>query len=147
MNGTNGRQGRMGMKKMLMVAVALVATVTAANADLLGFKTPSGNIHCQLDDFGSSTYLRCDILKMESRVPPRPRDCDLDWGQSFSVTRHRAQRICHGDTVMDEDLPTLSHGSTWLLAGFTCLSEPSGLTCSNKVGHGFHLSRTLQRVF
>jgi hypothetical protein len=96
----------MGMKKMLMVAVALVATVTAANADLLGFKTPSGNIHCQLDDFGSSTYLRCDILKMESRVPPRPRDCDLDWGQSFSVTRHRAQRICHGDTVMDEDLPT-----------------------------------------
>ena|SRR5262249_656033 len=114
---------------------------------MLGFKTPSGNIHCQVQDWDSSAYLRCDVLEIQGRVPPKPRGCEFDWGQAFSVNERRAQRMCYSDTVMDERLQTLPYGSTWRRAGFTCVSEPRGLTCSNRSGHGFQLSRSSQRLF
>jgi hypothetical protein len=41
-----------------------------------GFKTPSNNIYCQLDE----SVLRCDIKQTSGATPPRPRDCDLEWG-------------------------------------------------------------------
>lgn len=112
---------------------------------LVGFRTPSGNIHCQVPDWN----LRCDILVLQGRPPPKPRSCDRDWGQAFSLPRDegRAQRICYSDTVMDERLETLPYGSTWRQLGFTCVSEPSSLTCSNRFGHGFRLSRSSQRLF
>jgi hypothetical protein len=123
---------------------------TDAPDAMVGFKTPSDNVHCQVEDWGGgSVYLRCDMSEIQGRVPPRPRDCDLDWGGAFSVSRdkRRAQRICHGDTVRDERLQTLAYGSTWRKAGFTCVSERSGLTCSNRFGSGFRLSRSSQKIF
>src|SRR5262249_30520787 len=79
---------------------------------MLGFKTPSGNIHCQVQDRDSSAYLRCDILEVQGRVPAKPRDCEFDWGQAFSVDERRARRMCYSDTVMDERLQTLPYGSS-----------------------------------
>jgi hypothetical protein len=145
------------LRLLVTVIVAISCTATLAqhsahesNDDrnaMRGFKTPSGNIHCQIQDWDSPSYLRCDILKTEGRVPPKPRDCEFDWGQAFSVDQRRAQRMCYSDTVMDESLQTLPYGSTWRRAGFTCVSEPSGLSCSNRFGRGFQLSRSAQRLF
>jgi hypothetical protein len=110
-----------------------------------GFKSPTGNIHCQYFE----GELRCDIAQIAAPVPPKPRDCDLDWGQAFAVTAdsRSGARLCHGDTAMDDSLPTLPYGDAWRRDGFTCTSERTGVTCSNALGHGFSLSRNLQRLF
>jgi hypothetical protein len=115
----------------------------------VGFRSPSGNIHCQYwkDEQGAS--LRCDMRAISNRLPPQPRDCDLDWGRAFEVTDKAspATRICHGDTVMNEALLVLAYGSEWWQGAFTCRSERSGVTCINGGGHGFELARASQRLF
>jgi hypothetical protein len=115
----------------------------------VGFRSPSGNIHCQYwkDEHGAE--LRCDMRAISKRLPPPPRDCDLDWGRAFTVTDGvaAAARICHGDTVMNDALPTLAYGAQWQQGDFTCQSERSGVTCVNALGHGFELARAAQRVF
>jgi Bacterial SH3 domain len=42
--------------------------------ELVGFKTPSNNIHCQLDEGtgGATGYLRCDIREMGNATPSDP---------------------------------------------------------------------------
>ena len=61
--------------------------------------------------------------------------------------RGRAGPTCAGDTVYDPRAPVLAYGSTWSLAGLSCASRATGLTCRNRDGHGFFLSRASWRVF
>jgi hypothetical protein len=119
----------------------------------MGFKTPSGNIHCRLqgsqNENRATPHLRCDILAINGPLPPKPRNCDGNWGQAFSIV-HDAQRVqtmCSTDAVTDDLMQTLPYGATWQQAGFNCISKPSGLTCTNRSGHGFALSRAAQKIF
>jgi hypothetical protein len=113
-----------------------------------GFKMPSNNIFCQHPDQDPASALRCDIFQVMA-PPPRPADCDLDWGDAFEVSAAdaRGARICHGDTTRDDTLPVLNYGAVWNMHGLTCTSESTGLTCLNARGHGFRLSKALQQVF
>ncbi|WP_408056465.1 DUF6636 domain-containing protein [Tardiphaga alba] len=56
-------------------------------------------------------------------------------------------RICHGDTIMDPKLRVLNYDATFQHGGFTCKSEPSGVTCFNAGRHGFSIARGRQEVF
>ena len=114
----------------------------------VGLQTPSGNIHCQYFDYDKQISLRCDIGQIATQ-PPRPADCELEWGSAFEMSArgNNAQRICHGDTVMDKSLPVLSYGGIWQRGGFTCTSDQTGLTCFNADRHGFSLSRAKQDIF
>lgn len=130
-----------------------VATASAVNGPKFrGFKTPSGNIHCMLDDFEPTAdhpiNLRCDIRNIETR-PLRPRSCDLDWGHAFAIVADadRGEMWCVGDTTYDDNHPVLAYGQVWQAKGFTCRSEQSGLTCFNYRQHGFALSRAVQKLF
>ena len=113
----------------------------------VGFRTPSNNIHCQLSE--SDSYLRCDMKELSNALPPKPRDCDLDWGSTFGLAGdgEPGRRLCAGDTVADDALPVLGYGSSWDRAGYKCKSEQSGLTCVNASGHGFRLSKSRQELF
>jgi hypothetical protein len=125
-----------------------VAFPVFAQEPAIGLQTPSGNIHCQFFNYDKQTSLRCDIAQIATR-PPRPADCELDWGGAFevSVRGHNAQRICHGDTVKDTSLPVLAYGAIWQRGGFTCTSDQTGLTCFNADRHGFSLSKARQDIF
>jgi hypothetical protein len=129
------------------LVVALVAGMTAAMAQGApsGFRSPSGNIHCQYFE----GEVRCDIAQISAPIPPKPRDCELDWGQAFAVAANSASgaRLCHGDTAIDDSLPVLPYGNVWRRGNITCTSEQTGVTCSNGLGHGFSLSRAVQRLF
>jgi hypothetical protein len=123
-------------------------------APVIGFKSPSNNIHCQLldrerDDGRLSPYLRCDLAEKRNPSPPPPHDCRGDWGQAYIVMRDEpdAQMICHSDSVFDDRLQTLPYGSKWRQSGFNCISERDGLSCENRFGHGFRLSRFSQQIF
>lgn len=125
-----------------------ISSPASAQDRAIGLQTPSGNIHCQFFNDANQTTLRCDIRQIATR-PPRPADCELDWGSAFEVSArgHNAQRICHGDTVIDKSLPVLPYGEVWQRGGFTCTSDQTGLPCFNADRHGFSLSRTRQDIF
>lgn len=126
--------------------VAFVAPAAAQDA-LIGFRSPSNNIGCQYYDHDRVVALRCDI--MEATVTARrPRDCDLEFGKAFEMKpKGPSERLCYGDTIMDQGLPLLPYGQVWQRGGFTCTSEATGVTCSNTDRHGFSLSRAKQELF
>jgi hypothetical protein len=99
------------------------------------FQMPSRNIGC-LFDF---QRLRCDIL---SGLEPEPEeDCEFDWvGLDMGVTGPAAPN-CGSDTVYDAGAPTLEYGETWSRGGIVCESDESALTCTNRDGSEFTLTR------
>ena len=99
------------------------------------FKMPSGNIGCELED----ATVRCDIRS--GLKPPPAKSCAGDWGGATLAAHGKAKPNCASDTIVDDSAPTLDYGSTWGGGGVSCLSDPSGLQCSNTAGHSFFLSR------
>jgi hypothetical protein len=142
---------RMTFSRLLpyVVAVLLAPGVAPAHAQSspAAFQSPSNNIACQFFNDGKRSALRCDIANMMTN-PPRPADCDLEWGQAFELTaQDGGTRICYGDTIIDKTLPVLAYGEVWQRGGFTCKSEQTGITCFNADRHGFALSRAKQEMF
>ncbi len=140
------------MKKIVLWLCLLFAALSQAQGywELGGFKTPSGNIHCQafVDRVAGEAVLRCDVLQNQAPVPARPKDCVLDWGNAFGMgERGKAQRWCVGDTVANPSLPTLPYGRVWSEGGFRCEVTQARLRCVNRDKRGFELSRAVQRLF
>jgi uncharacterized protein DUF6636 len=140
---------------ILVAVIALVANslprLAHAQAEM-GFKTPSNNIFCIIEppyENHPDSDLRCDLQQMSSKPPPRPGNCPLSWGDAFSIGQNANMSVlvCHGDTTRNDELGVLAYGSEWKQGGFLCNSEATGLTCVNAKGHGFALSRAVQRVF
>jgi hypothetical protein len=112
--------------------------------EFTGFKSPTGNIFCMIFE----GTLRCDLLQNDAKLPPHPKDCDLDWGNAFGVGQQnqKAERVCAGDSVANPRYPVLNYGKSISKEGFTCRSERTGMTCKNKFGRGFFLSRQKQTL-
>jgi LppP/LprE lipoprotein len=110
-----------------------------------GVQLPSRNIGCIFSR--SPRYVRCDVRSGLKPAPPRPAGCDLDWAYGLQMTPvSKPKTFCAGDTALAQG-PILAYGATLRIEGFTCLSQRSGLRCTNRAGHGFFLSRQRQRVF
>ena len=110
---------------------------------LVSFRTPSGNIGCvYASGLGLPATLRCDIRSRLKPLPPKPRGCGLDWGDSYELRETgRAIVTCHGDTAIDPRSRVLRYGASWARGRFACASRLQGLRCRNASGHGFFLSR------
>lgn len=136
------------MKPFLVVALGLLAA--EARAELTGFQTPSGNIHCIGGTDGGDAFVDCELIARNDARPllPIPADCDLDWGSRFSVDEAGfGGMVCHGDTVRDAANPVLPYGRAVGIGSIACTSGEAGLECRNAEGHGFFLSRARQSVF
>ena len=116
--------------------------------ELHAFRSPTGNIAC-LFAVGDTVEVRCDLRDLNRSFTTPPKDCDLDWGDSFAVASGdaRGSLVCHGDTVMDPGAEVLDYGSRLFFGDVTCLSEKTGMTCQNGQGHGFTVARRVQRLF
>jgi hypothetical protein len=137
------------LRPLIIFALTLSATLGARTAPptLRSFHTPSGNVGCSADDTSGQWELRCDIGQKNWREPAQPRSCDLDYGDALGMSAAgRPYWVCHGDTVLGQG-PVLAYGQSWRAGPFTCLSQVAGVTCSNRTGHGFFLSRASHRVF
>jgi hypothetical protein len=147
--GTAGRTWicTVGVALSLSLAVVFGSVGTpTARAQVSSFLTPSGNIGC----IAFSGYLRCDIAHKSWRKTWRT-PCQMGIrGDSLQMRgTGRPIWLCHGDTALSPlgTRPVLPYGRTWHLGPFTCTSRITGLTCSNRSGHGFFLSRQSYRVF
>lgn len=119
----------------------------AAAQDYITFQAPSGNIHCAISSWDPAEA-RCDIDEYTPSFPGHPDWCDGDYGFAFAVqTTGAGSPICASDTVRDPQAPVLPYGRSIGMAGLTCSSAETGMTCVNASGHGFTLSRRSQRVF
>jgi hypothetical protein len=101
------------------------------------FRTPSKNIFCVM----TSKSVRCDILRRNWQPPPKPSDCELDWGLSLHIDNGRAGFLCAGDSVISEAKTTLEYGHGLRAGNLLCDSESTALRCADeKTGHGFTLA-------
>ena len=102
------------------------------------FRTPSGNIGCGYYD----GILRCDVRDGVKPLPPRPANCELDWGAGFWLhQRGEARVVCAGDTALNPTAPVVRYGTTWHGGHIACTSTPNGLRCTNADRHGFFIAR------
>jgi hypothetical protein len=140
---------RAGMR-MMIAGLALAGGTSAAPAgDFVEFKSPSNNIYCAFYDADGGPEVRCDIRSFTPTSGKRPADCEQEWGDSFAIGANgkRGSIVCHGDTVISPNARTLGYGKTFASGGISCTSATSGMTCKNRKGHGFSLSKKRQRVF
>jgi hypothetical protein len=118
---------------------------STGSSSLKSFRTPTGNIGCQV----AASYARCDIREHTWKAPPKPTDCDLDWGNGVSVSGSGPGGVvCAGDTALDPSAPVLQYGKSSTVGSIECVSRESGVTCrKDATGHGFSLSRERYELF
>jgi hypothetical protein len=140
------------LKLVLMVVLMVPLALEAQAAKSFEFRSPSGNIVCvsYLDD-NDVHMVRCDIIERADAAPlmPMPADCDADWGNMFILSDKGAAGLeCAGDLAANpKSAGVLEYGSNMKRYDVTCVSETSGMTCTNADGHGFFLSKARQELF
>lgn len=118
-----------------VATTALLGVVGPADARLLAFKSPSGNITCVMST-ESGGFAQCEVRSKRR-------------GGGLSVSRRgKVTRYDVGDDDLAERRFVLGYGRSRSLDVFTCTSRMAGMTCRNRRnGHGFTTSRQRQRIF
>src|SRR4051794_14346071 len=134
------RSGKRSSPVLLLVPILLSTTLTLtlvwariAEARLLAFRSPSGNITCVMSTT-DGTFAQCELRSMPVKggfmLPPRGRVRRYDVG---------------GDDLAGRRF-VLQYGQSRRLRRYRCTSRERGMTCRNiRSHHGFFLSRGHQR--
>lgn len=111
------------------------------------FVAPSRNIGCAVsDDKDYGVEARCDIRDHAWHAPPKPANCELDWGQGLRVNAS-AGFVCASDTVL-VGAAVLAYGHGIDVGRFRCVSAVDGVRCVNRQNrHGFWISRDTDAFF
>ena len=125
-------------------AAAALCAASAAAEGFVDFTSPSGNVSCML----GADYVRCDIAERDWAPPPRPADCEFDYGQGIALAPGEpAGFVCAGDTTLGGS-DVLAYGQTIARGGLSCTSAESGISCRDTgSGRGFSLSRQVYQLF
>jgi hypothetical protein len=142
---------RTGCRQRL-VACTICACIGApvpaptANADILSFQSPSGNIGCALTLLSSTSpekqgsSVQCDIGVRDWVLA----NCPQDRPASFMLGSGKGPTVeCHNiGSLLAPGLPTLGYGQTRTAGVISCSSQSSGIRCTNTVtGQFFSVSR------
>ena len=139
------------MRRHLLATLALslvvfVACTSASSAKLKHFQSPSHNIGCVM----TGKFVRCDIRNHSWPTPPKPPNCDVDYGQGVSVGKRDvpADYVCAGDTALDPSADVLAYGDRITQRRMRCSSKSKGMRCVNlDTKHGFFLSSQTVHLF
>jgi hypothetical protein len=138
---------------VVLLTLSPAAALAAGGATTGVFKTPSGNIVCGYSVTAAhGASVECGI---RSGLRPAPRNTctDLDYSGkrvSLTATGRAAPVVCAGDPgpfLFAARARVLAYGRSWRGGGIACTSRRTGLTCRNRRGHGFFLSRARWRSF
>lgn len=123
-------------------APAPVTTVIAQPDGPASFRSPSGNINCTLSTPGGENAARCEVVDHTWAAPPPPPDCHLNSGDRFYLTQGGSAVVgCYGQEFPTAE-QTLGYGQSRSLGTITCVSEYTGMTCTDSsTGHYFRVSR------
>jgi len=113
-----------------IVGLALAPIASAESDNVAFFRSPSGNIHCEIDfQRGSADGAYCMSMNPVSHVLLGPE------GTLRAVCTNDASCGSNGP----EDEVVLPYGQSVRLGPFTCDSEQTGMTCTAN-GRGFTIS-------
>ncbi|MGV1008507.1 MAG: hypothetical protein ACOYBY_07850 [Dermatophilaceae bacterium] len=141
--------------------------VDAGSHDSVAFASPTGRINCAAYQQPAAWSLRCDVLDNTWTPPPKPPDCQGEWGTGVYLTSTGAGLVCASDTVAYEakvgadatwwngqpgsqvvpdprrgDLVALSYGATMTMGPISCVSRQDGMHCTdNATKAGFDVAR------
>jgi len=132
------------LRRPLLLAAATIAAVGAlaapAQAKIVHFTSPSGNIDC-LGITDGTVFVQCVVQKAEwPRRPRRPASCDLDFSPTEIQLANRKVTVgaCRGD-IGPLCLPSggdrcsvLGYGRSVSIGGISCSSATTGVTCRYK---------------
>lgn len=109
-----------------------------------GFISPTGNVSCMID----VDLARCDIIDRDWSPPPRPADCEFDYGQGIEIVPGEpAAFVCAGDTAFGAE-DVLAYGDAIMAGPLRCESVDAGITCRDTgTGHGFTIAQPAYQVF
>lgn len=135
--------------RFLVIASLLVLPMSAA-ADIFTFETPSGNIDCSVGVGEAPTDIICTIHQREGApARPRPAGCSKGWGHVFKLRAEGQVTMACEDPGQNLKMFEIAEygvsSGDW--GGLSCTSRKAGLECRNADGHGFILSRRLQKVY
>jgi Family of unknown function (DUF6636) len=103
--------------------------------------TPSGNIACNVGKLGPCTRgplaIGCPLYSKTTRQAGI-----ATWW--MRTTGPALSEYIRANPATD--YPRLGYGRSYSWHGIRCASRTTGLTCRNRSGHGFFLSRQRQRV-
>lgn len=155
------RMGRMYSGWVFDRYVALYPSRMVANPPIenvepyFDFASPSKNILCSYSperlDMPASVF--CQIMQFTSTLPgfsdPEGITDPCNSPNSFQVqdAGSAANYFCDGPMGFSRQTVILGYGSVFQRGGLTCRSEMSGMTCNNRSGHGFMISKARQSVF
>jgi hypothetical protein len=138
--------------KFTMLSAATIAATVALPAAAYAcgepppeaFHTPSGNILCWMTPYSSD----CQVVDHSYSVQGQSADCvSPDSPHSFSLNKGAAATLWCTDKPLStyQDLHTditLDYGQSKTEGAMTCVSETSGVTCTDtSSGHFFRVSR------
>ncbi|OOR89895.1 hypothetical protein B0181_05640 [Moraxella caviae] len=126
------------MKKVLAACGLLLSSTAFAGfgADseaAFNFQTPSGNIYCVGDEYGEESFILCQIASVTTGY------------FNYGVNARRSYANVVTNYAFSENRATLGYGQTVRGGVWSCTSQKTGLTCKNKKGNGFFLSRKSQK--
>ena len=140
---------------VMPLAVIITASLFAATSAKgfavvqreLTFKTPSGNIRCDLYAFdGRTDYATCAV-RSTAAVSPRCPYANVPCPLVYEVHGVGGVDINRGAYMVGAER-VLAYGRQLRIGVISCASRFAGLTCrSLRSGHGFFLSRQSQRTF
>ncbi|BBZ17090.1 hypothetical protein MGAD_14250 [Mycolicibacterium gadium] len=113
-------------------------------SEFTGFISPTGNVACMI----VMDLARCDIIDRDWSPPPRPADCEFDYGHGIEIVAGQpASFVCAGDTVFGAD-EVLPYGDAITAGPLRCESADSGITCRDAdTGHGFTIALDAYQLF
>lgn len=124
-------------------AAALTVRVVKPG-DFTQFTSPSGNIGCAVFE----NTARCDVTQHTWALPPRPADCQEDWGSVVTLDDPgdpASVGACVGDSAGGG--PVLPYDQAIRVGDLQCASLRTGVSCEYVGGeHGFLVSRTVVQV-
>ena len=143
------------MRPALVLSCLIAAALTApaagpAHADVMPLRTPSGNIECSVG-IGDTSDIICQIHERQGTPPrARPGGCRGAWGHNYELMEQGAVRMTCGGPGPRNPSPGVfvaRYGTSERFGDITCSSSEAGFECRNRDGHGFMLSRRMQRVY
>ncbi|UYV36120.1 hypothetical protein N4R57_13900 [Rhodobacteraceae bacterium D3-12] len=139
--------------KQLMCGLGLVwlfGGAMPAHAESWTIATRANNIHCEVGDDPRRATLMCNIFRRSGPfAQPKPDKCLHKWGHVYLIVeRGPVRMLCleawknnwPGNGKFDRGKPSE-------FRGIVCSATRNTLACKNLDGHGFELSRKVQKVF
>ena len=133
------------MQRLAFAALACLLGTQPILTEDLRFSSPSGNILCALSAAqGAACFLGID---RQTHTTP-PAGCRDDWGAGFAVGPDgRGNLLCYTDLFVGAPDFVLPYGAEIAVGGTRCQSSRAGMTCLNRDGGGFAISRMRQTLF